>query len=206
MEENKMGLNPAGAETMVKGVAFLGILKYIKTLPGGEALLPKVIAALSPEAKQICQRKVIAVVDYPYPVFISFLRAADQVAGQGDLSMCRELGVYAAKRDIESVYNIYKKRARPADLFRDGLILWKSYYQNAGQFQTVEAAPERTVMRILDFPHMDAAHCRLMEGWISQALAETGAVWIEEPREVRCASKGDPYHEFIGSWKSPATA
>jgi len=201
-----MGLNPAGAETIVKGVAFLGILKFIKTQPGGEALMTKVIASLSPESKKVCQRKVIAVVDYPYPVFIAFLRTVDKVVGQGDLFLCRKLGVFAAIRDIESVYNIYKKRAGPADLFRDGPILWKSYYQNAGQFQTVDASPARTVMRILDFPHMDRAHCRLMEGWLSQALIEAGAVWLDEAHEVRCVSKGDPYHEFIGRWKPPATA
>jgi len=201
-----MGLNPAGAETMVKGVAFLGIYKFIKTQPGGEALMTKVIASLSPEAKKVCQRKVIAVVDYPYPVFINFLRAVDQVVGQGDLTLCRKLGVFAAIRDIESVYNLYKKRAGPEDLFRDGPIIWRSYYQNAGRFQTVDATPDHTIIHIYDFPHMDPAHCRLMEGWINQSLIEAGAVWIEEARETRCVSRGDPYHEFIGRWKPPATA
>lgn len=201
-----MAQNPAGAETLVKGIAFLGIFKYLKTQAQGEAWLGQVMDTLSPAAQQVCRRKLIAVGDYPYPVFINFLRTVDQVAGRGDLALCRHLGVLAATRDIASVYNLYKRRASPADLLRDGPILWKSYYQNAGRFQTLDASPEHTVMRILDFPQMDPAHCRLMEGWISQALVEGGAAWLEELREVRCVSKGDPYHEFVGRWKPPASA
>ena len=201
-----MNHHPVSSEPLVKGVTFLGIFKYIKTRPEGEALLAKVVAALSPEAQQVCRKKVIAVVDYPYPVFVNLLRTVDQMVGRGDLTLCRELGVYAAIRDVETVYNLLRKRAQPEALFRDGPVVWKSYYPNAGSYVTIDAHPDHSMIRIVDFPQMDPAHCRLMDGWMSQALVEAGGTWIEEVHEVRCTSKGDPYHEYVGRWKHTAAA
>jgi len=199
-----MNQNPASSEPLVKGVAFLGIFKYLKTRPEGEALLAKVLAALSPEAGQVCRKKVIAVVDYPYPIYVNLLRAVDQVFGRGDLRICRELGVFAAIRDIETVYTLFKRRAQPEALFRDGPVVWKSYYPNAGAYVTIDAHPDHSLIRIVNFPQMDPAHCRLMDGWMSQALVSAGGRWIEEVHEVLCSSRGDPYHEYVGRWRPPA--
>jgi hypothetical protein len=191
----------ATAAPLAKGTAFLGVFKYLKSRPSGEEILKKVMATLAPEIRKHFERKVFAVADYPYPVFIAFLRQVDQTAGKGDLTLCRELGKFSAHLDIESVYNLYKKRAKPEDLSRDSSVIWKSYYTNAGTMKTEDISPEHTVVRIYDFPTMDPAHCRLMEGWMTQAMIEAGAMALTELREVKCPSSGGPYHEFIGSWR-----
>jgi len=195
------GIDPTG-EPLAKGTAFLGILKYIKTQPNGEALLEKVLGQLSAGSQAILRRKVIAIGDYSYAAFVELLRKADQVLGRGDLALCRTLGKYTATRDVQSIYNLYKKQAKPEDLMRDGAVIWKSYYQNAGTFKTEDSSPDHILVRIIDFPRMDPAHCRLMEGWMTQAVQESGGVWIEELREVQCMSRGGPYHEFTGRWKA----
>jgi hypothetical protein len=189
------------APPLVKGTAFLGIFRYLKARPDGAQLLPKVIGALPPEIRKHFEHKIFAVADYPYPVFVAFIRQVDKTAGRGDLALCRELGKHSAKLDIESVYMLYKKRAKPEDLSRDSGVIWKSYYANAGTMKTEDISPEHTVVRIYDFPTMDPAHCRLMEGWMTQAMIEAGASPLEELREVKCTSSGGPYHEFVGSWR-----
>ena len=83
----------------------------------------------------------------------------------------------------------------------DSNLIWKSYYINAGHMESYATLPGHLLIRIHDFPTMDPAHCRLMEGWITQAIVETGGSVIEEVHEVKCSSKGDPYHEFVGRWK-----
>lgn len=191
----------AAASPSVKGTAFLGIFKYLKERPEGVELLKKVIAALAPGMRNIFERKIFAVADYPYPVFVAFLHQVDRIAGSGDLGLCRELGRFTAHLDIESVYLLYKKRARPEDLARDSAVIWRSYYSNAGTMKTEDISPEHTVVRIYDFPAMDPAHCRLMEGWMSQAMIEAGAEVVKELVEVKCPSRGGPYHEFVGSWR-----
>jgi hypothetical protein len=186
-----------------KGISFLGVFKFIKTRPQGEDLLEKVLAALSAAAAGVCRKKVISVGDYPYPMFAEFLRTVDIIAGKGDLSLCRDLGVFTAIRDFEFLLQSTSSRLqlKPADLFRDCNRYWKSYYTNAGYMKAESSSPDNAVIRIYDFPAMDRAHCRLMEGWMDQAMVLAGAVWTETFREVFCTSLGDPYHEFTGKWK-----
>jgi hypothetical protein len=188
---------------LVKGAAFLGIFKYLKIRSHEGKALARVREALSPETARALDRKVFAIANYPYPVFIDFIRTIDRVLGRGDLAVCAELGAFAAHLDIESIYEIYKKRARPQDLSRDGTVIWKSYYSNAGNMKAESVLPERTVVRIYDFPAMDPAHCRLMAGWMNQALSESGARIVETLHETVCCSRGGAFHEFSCRWKPP---
>jgi hypothetical protein len=185
-----------------KGTAFLGIFKLIKSRPEGAELLDRAISSLSPQYRDLFKRKVFAIKDYPYAAFVELIRTVDRLLGKGDQAFCREIGRFTAVLDMQSVYNLYKKAATPRDLARDGDIIWKSYYSNAGQMKTEDVSPENTLVRIYDFPEMDPAHCRLMEGWMEQAIVESGGVWLEEIRETKCAARGDEYHEFRGRWKA----
>lgn len=190
-------------EVTVRGTAFLGIIKFVKTQPRGEALLEKLLARLAPESAAAFKRKIIAIADYPYPRFIELIRAVDQLLGKGDLSTCRKIGFFSAKRDYESVYNLYKHSPRTEDLFRDCNVIWRSYYGNAGEMKAADMSFDGLTIRILGFPGMDPAHCRLMEGWMIQALIESGGLWVQELRETRCCSTGADCHEFTGRWKKP---
>ncbi len=188
-------------EPKVKGAALIGVIKYVKGQPRGEELLESLFASLPSERQPLFKKKVLTIAEYHYGVFVDFLKTMDKLLGSGDLSLCREFGRFAATQDFQYIYNMYKKRANPKDLRRDSSVVWKSYYVNAGRMETDNSLPGHLVIRIHDFPEMGPAHCRLMEGWISQAVVETRGSWIEEVHEVKCNSKGDPHHEFVGRWK-----
>jgi hypothetical protein len=196
----------ATAQPVVKGTAFLGLFKFIKSKPQGDELLAKVFASLPEEAAQVCAKKVVTIQNYPYLAFVQFLRTADKIAGKGNLSLCREMGVYAAVRDMESFRRLNNFQFRPHDLLRDSGVYWRSYYENAGYMKTEDPSPDHTVIRIHDFPQMDPAHCRLMEGWMAQAMVEAEAAWIEELHETKCVSQGHPYHEFFCRWREKTAA
>jgi hypothetical protein len=191
----------AQPEVTVKGTAFLGTLKFLKTQPRGEALLEKILGQLPPEHLKIFKRKIIAIGNYPYPLFIDIIRQADRLLGKGDFAVCKKMGVFSAKRDYESIYNLYKQSPRPEDLFRDANVIWRSYYENAGEMKAQDISQDHLEIRIVNFPNMDPAHCKLMEGWMAQALIESGGRWVEELREDRCNSRGDEFHSFVGKWR-----
>lgn len=192
---------PDSAAPLVKGASMLGFFKFVKSRPGGEALLNKVLAALPPETAAVCRRKVIAVADYPYRVFVDLIRAIDKVVGKGDLTLCRKLGEYAAGRDVSSVLKTVTTAIKAEDMFRASGLLWKSYHLNSGEMKIADPSPEHTVIRISNFPQMDPAHCRLMEGYFSQGLRETGVSLTEEIHEVKCMGKGDSSHDFHGRYR-----
>ncbi len=187
----------------VIGAAFLGITKYIKDSHGKE-ILEKIIEQAGEAAKEAYGKKIITVVWYPYEAYIHLLRAADKVMGSGDLTFARELGIVAAKKDFDTVYSMYKEKADPQTLINDSGLIWKSYYRDAGKMEAASSEPDNTILRIYDFPEMAPAHCRLMEGWMTQTMRLLGANLIEEVRETQCASEEAPYHEFKTRWSERA--
>jgi hypothetical protein len=192
---------PSPAPPLTKGNALIVFFKYLKSQPRPELILEQVLTALPPAAAEVCRKKLIAVADYPYQVFAEFLQTVDRVLGKGDLALCRKLGEYSAIQNIRIITEMYHRRPRSEDFVQIGDLFWKSYHPNCGSLKVEDVSLDHFTARIDDFPRMDPAHCRLMEGWFSQAMVEGGGVWIEEVHEVRCASQGDPYHEFVGRWK-----
>lgn len=181
------------------GAAFLGIIRYVKDHRGKD-YLDAILQQCDEEFKKIFARKIITVGWYPYRAYGDFLTLADRSMGRGDGELCREIGKFAAVRDMDTIYSIYKEKAKPIQLVRDGGIIWKSYYRNAGRFETISDKPENTVLRIMEFPEMFPVHCRLMEGWMTEVMRLAGAKIIREVREQLCTSKGAPYHEFTCAW------
>ncbi len=185
--------------SVVKGIGFLGVFKFIKMQPKGEELLEIFKKQLPEEAARICSRRLITVREYPYSAFVEVLRTFDKVLGIGNLSVLRDLGEYSADMDFEFLFAGSSAKPSPEDLFRDCNIYWSSYYPRSGYMKAEEIKPERSIVRIYDFPEMDPAHCRLIEGWMAKAMINSGAA-LKRCVETKCTSKGDPYHEFTGAW------
>jgi hypothetical protein len=193
-----------GVKPLAKGTAFLGVFKYIKQRPDGKKFMEELPGLVSPDTSKVLSRKIISILEYPYGSFVEFLRLVDKKMGRGDFLLCREIGKFSAAIDMSTIYKTFQQKAHPEYLSRHSDLIWKSYYTNAGRMQTDDISPDHSIIRIYDFPQMDQAHCRLMEGWMHQAMVETGATWVEDIREVKCMSRKDPYHEFAGKWQAIA--
>ena len=191
---------PAPGTPTAMGTAFLGLFKFIKKRPDSAAVLEGINSRLSPESAEVLANKVIAIGEYPYSAFVEFIRACDEEMGEGDLELCRRLGDFSARLDVQSIYKRYAGEGKTEQLFRDSGLIWKSYYRNCGSMKTEMKPPDRAVITIRDFDTMDPAHCMLMEGWMDRALRETG-VRVKEPvRETLCVSRGDDVHQFECRW------
>ena len=183
-----------------RGMALLGPLKQLRAQFGAEA----VAAALpgwGPELAAACASRVNKTDWYPYVAFVQLLEGAEREFGTGDLSLVSTLGEAAARTDLSGgAFSILRVLASPRHLISSCERVWPRYYDRAGRMIAIAREPEETVLRILDFPSMARAHCRMMEGWMISAMAQLGAKVLPGGRETQCVRDGGPYHEFRCQW------
>jgi hypothetical protein len=184
-------------EAEASGKAFLGVIAYIKVQYGTKRL--NEIVALSGELTQkLFSDKIELLRWYPYEAFAQFLETIQARISNGDPNYCRILGTLAGEKDLASTFAVYKAQKNPERFVRSCGFLWSSYYRNAGEMVVVSYSPNKTVVRINNFPHMNINHCRVTEGWISTTLPAIGYK-VTDYRETQCMCLGGPYHEFVFS-------
>ncbi|HET6582188.1 MAG TPA: hypothetical protein VFG69_02050 [Nannocystaceae bacterium] len=181
-------------------MAFLGVLAGLRAAEDPE----RVTAAMRGWGEAIATvsaERIVRTEWYPYEAFAQLLEGADRDLGDGKGALCFELGVAAAKSDLRGAFAVLKLLASPQHLIGSCERVWPRYYRNAGRMIAAATRPENTVLRILDFPTMSPAHCRMMEGWMTSAMAVLGATVLPGAGERECAAKGGKHHEFACAWK-----
>jgi hypothetical protein len=188
-----MGENPEAS-----GRAFLGLIRHIKDAHGPD-VLREIVNEASAETRAVFATPIKVMGWYPYPALVGFLGAAERRLGKGQ-PYCRELGAVAGRRDLGTIFRIYRALASPEHLIRACHKVWPSYYRNAGEMVAVSWSPDDTLLRILDFPKMHPHHCRLMEGWMAATMENIGVRIGPGARETECPCRGGRYHEFRCTW------
>jgi hypothetical protein len=187
-----------GPTVSVKGFALRGLLRSIKD--NGWAI-PAVIAAV-PEAQRATFAKAIVVSAwYPYGAFVALTHALERLHGEGpDFALSRRIGRESAARDLGTTFRIISAMASVDFLLKRGQVFWEKYCDRG---RMVLAAPHALsfVARMEDFPEVDPAHCRLIEGWLEGLGEALGAVDMA-CRQTRCVNRGDPVCEYLGEWTS----
>ncbi len=185
----------------VQANAFRGVLKYIKEKAGEEAR-KKIIDSLTQDRD--IYSKPITTGLYSYSAYVRLIEAIDRELGKGDLSLCKEMGKWAAQRDISGsgMYKVYTDAAfKSTIVFKTAPnVMWTGYYDE-GKMETAVLPetmeePHSLVLRVTDFPEMKRAHCLLLEGWVEGAFVIiTGK--DATVRQTKCITRGDDYCEFI---------
>ena len=180
-------------------MAFLGTARFIKREHGGD-VLARIVREAGAATQKTFAKKIDGLGLHPYASFTGLLHSVDRVLGNGDLSFCRKIGDMSARHDLESIFRVYAERPSAEQMIRGCTPIWGMYTHGAGYMEAVDTRPDSTVLRILDFPSMDPAHCRLMEGWMIAAMDVIGAKVLPGARETECMASGGPYHEFSCQW------
>ncbi len=180
-------------------MAFLGVARFIKQT-FGEAMLAKVVESAPPATRHTFAKRINGLSLQPYESFVGLLRSAEQHLGTGDLQLCKRLGDTAARYDLHTIFQGYAVRPSPEEIIRACTPIWGMYTDGAGTMEAVDTSPTHTVLCIRDFPEMDPAHCRLMEGWMIAAMDVVGAQVLPGARETECMSEGGRFHEFSCQW------
>src|SRR5690606_30044994 len=158
----------------VRGMAFLGTAHYIKH-NFGEDMLKRIVDDAGEATQRTFAKKIDGLGLHPYESFVGLMRSVDRHIGSGDLAYCKTLGELAARQDLQSIFKGYAVRPSAEDMIRACTPIWGMYTEGAGYMVAVSTSPENTLLRIHDFPEMDPAHCRLMEGWMIAAMDFIGA-------------------------------
>ncbi|MEZ4219591.1 MAG: hypothetical protein R3B13_01600 [Polyangiaceae bacterium] len=183
----------------IRGMAFLGAVRYIKQT-GGEELLARVVDDAGPVVAKTFAKRINGLGLQPYRAFTDFLVAMDRVLGRGDLDYCRQFGGVAARHDLETVFKVYTVRPSPEKMIEACTAIWGMYVDGGGHMEAVDTSPQRTVLRIHEFPEMAPAHCRMMEGWMIAAMDVVGVDVLPGACESECMSRGGRFHEFVCEW------
>jgi hypothetical protein len=188
----------AAESISVKGFALRGLLRSVKDHSWA---IPGVIAALPPAERATFAKPVISSAWYPYAAFVALVRAIDQLhGGEPDFALCRRLGRESAARDLGTTFRIISAMASIDFLLKRGQVFWGQYCDRG---RMVLEAPSSLsfLARMEGFPEIDAAHCRLIEGWLEGLGEALGAVEMT-CRQARCVHRGDPDCAYLGEWTS----
>jgi hypothetical protein len=184
------------ATASVKGFALRGLLRSVKD--NGWSI-PAVIAALPAAAKASFAKPVISSAWYPYADFAALALTIERLHGApGDFTLCRRLGRDGAARDLGATFRIISAMASVEFLLKRGQVFWAQYCDR-GRMVLEAPAPLGFLARIEEFPEIDAAHCRLVEGWLEGLGEALGAAGMT-CRQTRCVHRGDPRCEYEGRW------
>ena len=184
------------AMAQVKGIPILGLIKFIKRDP--RHILDKVVANLPPDTGKYMNDHIVQTAWYPYKLYTDLLRALDKVAGTGDLSYCIEQGRLGAQHDLSTVYRIFLTFSGPKMWQTRAMSVWSSYY-DSGQSVLTIPAENQVLYTITDFPDIDIAHVRTVQGWIEQFLILCKYRNVKS-EVTKCQCNGDPITELIFSY------
>jgi len=191
--------------TNIIGRGVSGLLKYAK-IKGGEEGLKKVLDSLSKEDRAIFDKKISASEWYPFSTYVNLLIIIDKVFGKGDLSVCKDIGLWSAERDLAAVFNLYTKGIfkNPSTLKTAPHVMWTNYYSKGDMVfseipTSVDISEVKANARVVDFPDAAKSNCRLLEGWIESVIQniveDAGKVTTTE---IKCRVNRDEYCEFLG--------
>jgi len=179
-----------------KGTLFLSAKLYADKELGADAV-QDAMAQLSDADRELLDA-VVAVGWYPLEPIMRFHHILDRDYGRGDLSLCYEIGRFAAAWQLNAFHKFVLKFKQPRWMLQKASSLWSTYH-DSGRWEVGE--PEPGMMRgcLYDFAIVDPAFCKREMGWFARAIELTGGklLTIDEPR---CRSRGDEWCEYVGHW------
>lgn len=183
----------------VSGVAVLGQIKFIKK--NYKDVLSKVIEALPSESAKYMQVHLLITEWYPYKLYTDLLRALDKVIGKGDLATCIEQGRLSAKHDLSTIFKGFMNFSNTQSMLARVMVAWSSYY-DTGRAEIPLFTDKEAVYFIKDFPDVDIAHVKNVQGWVEQFLLITGKFTNVKSEILKCQCYGDPVTEIHFTFNS----
>lgn len=181
-----------------KGVAVLARLKWVQQVHG-DAGFTRFLAALPPSTRDAVDARILPHGWVSFQVFIDVLVTLDGLFGQGDLSLCRELGGWAAAENLPRVFKIFFRFGSPTFIFDRAAKLWSSHY-DSGTLVVVDREETAARLVISDFAAPHRAHCLSVLGWAAKSIELSGSE-VTYAEEEKCRTRGDEACEMVVRWK-----
>lgn len=181
----------------VKGSAISARVRWVEER--GVAEVARFLSALSSKTRVVIEHGVQAGEWYPLPTFVEVCQVIDELFGEGDLKLCPDLGRYACRVNLTSLYRFLFKVGNVHFIIRRAAAAWRINYDK-GEMVVVSEGPTSCVLEVRDVPQPHRAHCLSVLGWVLEAgyLSNAG----ERFRLVheRCRVNGDEECELAFEW------
>ena len=159
----------------VKGSAITARVRYVRE-HYGEAGVRAVRDALAPEHRAVLEGRVLPHEWVPFSLLTELCVEIDRLYGKGDLGLCREMGRYAARVNLPTLYRIFYALGSPEFILRRAAKVWAVHY-SSGQIETSfsdDGGTKTARLVIRDFAAPHVAHCQSVLGWAEESVTLSG--------------------------------
>jgi hypothetical protein len=186
----------------VKGSAVTARVRFVRELYG-EPGVRRVKEALTPEHRAAIDRKVMPHEWVPFDLVIDLSVEIDRLYGKGDLALCREMGRYASKVNLPTLYRIFYALGSPAFIISRAVRVWDVHYDSGRISADIErtSPTERATLTLREFATPHRAHCLSVLGWVERSVELSGGRVIDAA-ETTCRTRNDDACRFVVSWTS----
>ena len=165
----------------------------------GESAYDATLERLTPEHASAIRAAVHPTFWVPFDAFIALSETIDLRYGKGDLSLCRELGRYAANVNLPTLYRIFYKLGTVPYIMSKATAVWSAHY-DSGSARTIDHGAGDISIRVENFATPHKVHCLAVLGWIEESVRISGSI-LTGSAEIKCRTSGDEYCEFRGKYK-----
>ena len=144
----------------------------------GEEACARVLAALSPETRELVEKGFLETEWYELETLIELSVVTDQVLGKGDLELCYQMGVHSCEQNLTGVYRAVFKFGNLNFILDRASKAWREQY-SAGEMKVVERSRDHVVVELRHITQPHKALFAAIRGWMAKAAELTGEEIIE---------------------------
>ena len=187
-----MGVEPG----RIKASSHQSTTLYLERVHGEEAV-ERCYAAVDPKEAELL-RNLRAKDWCPLPAFCHYLLAADELYGQGDLALCRDMGQASAKWQIPGLVRVAMRLFSPLQMINHIPDLWGKL-MDKGRIEVAQTSETSGFIRVHEFHPFHRAMCERLVGFITAGLELTGGrnPSVAHPR---CVTADNLVCEYACSW------
>lgn len=133
-------------------------------------------------------------------LLVEALVLSDRLAGRGDLSLCRGIGIYVARREVGPVQALALRVLRPPILMSLAPSLWRTHFRDTARV-TIRGRGDRDIL--VSFSEAASPKrplCLAVGGWIEGwlGLGERTQICVDH---VACRCEGETTCDYAVSWE-----
>ncbi|MFC1555611.1 hypothetical protein ACFL67_00865 [candidate division KSB1 bacterium] len=167
----------------------------------GKDAFRKWFSRLNPEAQKIYSQPINKTEWFPLAeALIEPTMMLCKLFYNGNLKGAYECGVFSAEYGLKGVYKILVKMSSPQILIKKAGKIFANYYEGT-DLQVFEVDKKHIIIRVMDFPEMDACIEQRVAGWMHRAVEITGSKRVNVKLNMSRA-KNDPFTEYAVTWQT----
>lgn len=139
----------------------------------GEEAWRRVLGSLSSEHRHLLSESVPSTQWQPFALFVELNLAIDRLLGNGDLSMCKQLGYFGADYNLPTIFRVFYRVSSVGFIMRRASQLWGKHY-DSGTVRVEEHQGKHVSLHIENFDTPHKTHCLSVQGWCERAIELSG--------------------------------